>query len=52
MSDNSIIVELTAKTSRVNAFLSLLKPFGILESGRTGEFSSPLHMQTNDKPIY
>ena len=36
VSDNSVIVELTAKTTRVVAFLSLLKPFGILESARTG----------------
>lgn len=37
ISENSVIVELTAKTSRVEAFLSLLKPFGILESARTGK---------------
>jgi acetolactate synthase-1/3 small subunit len=37
VSENSVIVELTAKTNRVIAFLSLLKPFGILESARTGE---------------
>jgi acetolactate synthase small subunit len=36
VSEHSVIVELTAKTSRVEAFLSLLKPFGILESARTG----------------
>lgn len=38
VSDNSLIVELTAKTNRVVAFLNLLKPFGILESARTGEW--------------
>jgi acetolactate synthase-1/3 small subunit len=37
VSEHSVIVELTAKTNRVVAFLSLLKPFGILESARTGE---------------
>jgi acetolactate synthase-1/3 small subunit len=36
VSDNSVIVEMTAKTSRVEAFLSLVKPFGLLESARTG----------------
>ncbi|KAI6129414.1 small subunit of acetolactate synthase-domain-containing protein [Pisolithus croceorrhizus] len=41
ISDNSVIVELTAKTSRVNAFLSLVKPFGILESARTGLMAMP-----------
>ena len=37
VSENSVIVELSGKSSRMNAFLSLLKPFGILESARTGE---------------
>ena len=38
VSENSVIVEMSAKTSRVEAFLSLLKPFGILESARSGKF--------------
>ncbi|KAH7888304.1 small subunit of acetolactate synthase-domain-containing protein [Phlebopus sp. FC_14] len=41
VSDNSVIVELTAKTNRVIAFLSLLRPFGILESARTGLMAMP-----------
>lgn len=36
VSENSIIVEMTAKSTRVEAFLSLVKPFGILEAARTG----------------
>jgi acetolactate synthase-1/3 small subunit len=36
VSENSVIVEMTAKTARVEAFLSLVKPFGILEAARTG----------------
>ena len=36
VSEYSVIVELTAKTSRVEAFLSLVKSFGILEAARTG----------------
>lgn len=36
VSEHSVIVELTAKTSRVEAFLSLVKSFGILEAARTG----------------
>lgn len=39
VSENSVIVELSAKTSRIEAFLSLLKPFGLLESARTGKLS-------------
>uniref|UniRef100_A0A0W0EYP2 Conserved oligomeric Golgi complex subunit 5 n=2 Tax=Moniliophthora roreri TaxID=221103 RepID=A0A0W0EYP2_MONRR len=41
VSENSVIVELTAKTSRVEAFLSLVKPFGILEAARTGLMAMP-----------
>lgn len=37
VSEHSVIVELTAKTTRVEAFLSLVKPFGILEAARTGQ---------------
>jgi acetolactate synthase-1/3 small subunit len=36
VSENSVIVELAGKSSGMNAFLSLLKPFGILESAQTG----------------
>ncbi|KAF4567758.1 hypothetical protein EYR40_006765 [Pleurotus pulmonarius] len=41
VSEHSVIVELTAKTTRVEAFLSLLKPFGILEAARTGMMAMP-----------
>jgi acetolactate synthase-1/3 small subunit len=41
VAENSVIVELTAKSSRVEAFLSLLRPFGILEAARSGESSDP-----------
>lgn len=37
VSENSVIVEMSGKTSRVEAFLSLVKPFGVLESARTGQ---------------
>lgn len=40
VSENGVIVEMSGKTNRVEAFLSLLKPFGIIESARTGAFSS------------
>ncbi|EAU91358.2 acetolactate synthase [Coprinopsis cinerea okayama7 len=41
VSEHSVIVEYTAKTSRVEAFLNLLKPFGILEAARTGTMAMP-----------
>lgn len=37
MSTNSCIVEVSAKPARVDAFMKLLAPFGVLESARTGE---------------
>lgn len=42
VSEHSVIVEMTGKSSRVEAFLSLVKPFGVLESARTGELSMML----------
>ena len=36
VSEHSVIVELSGKTSRVEAYLNLLKPYGVLESARTG----------------
>ncbi|KAH8995303.1 acetolactate synthase [Lactarius hatsudake] len=41
MSDHSVIVEMTRKTTRVEAFLALVKPFGIIESARTGLMAMP-----------
>ncbi|KZT59519.1 acetolactate synthase [Calocera cornea HHB12733] len=41
VSENSVIVEMTGKASRVDAFLALLKPFGVLESARTGVMVMP-----------
>lgn len=36
VSENSVIVEMSGKTSRIEAFLKLLKPFGLIESARSG----------------
>ncbi|EJD03170.1 acetolactate synthase [Fomitiporia mediterranea MF3/22] len=41
VSENSVIVEMSGKTARVEAFLALLKPFGIIESARTGTMVMP-----------
>lgn len=40
VAENSVIVEMTAKSTRLDAFLSLLRPFGILEAARSGESCS------------
>jgi acetolactate synthase-1/3 small subunit len=40
VSENSIILEMSGKASRVEAFLSLVRPFGIIESACTGTFSA------------
>jgi acetolactate synthase-1/3 small subunit len=51
VSDNSVIVEMSGKTNRVEAFLSLVKPFGVLESARTGLMAmprTPIHRSSED----
>lgn len=37
ISNTNCVVELSAKPSRVDSFLKLIEPFGILESARTGK---------------
>ncbi|QLL32103.1 hypothetical protein HG536_0C02720 [Torulaspora globosa] len=41
ISDASCIVELSAKPSRVSAFLKLIEPFGVLECARSGMMALP-----------
>ena len=36
VSIDSVVVELTAKPDRIDSFVELLKPFGILEAARSG----------------
>lgn len=37
ISTNNCIVEVSAKSTRIDSFMKLIAPFGILESARTGE---------------
>ncbi|KAI5466880.1 small subunit of acetolactate synthase-domain-containing protein [Mariannaea sp. PMI_226] len=51
ISTNSCIVEVSAKQSRIDSFLKLVAPFGILEAARTGLMAlprSPLHENAED----
>ncbi|KAE8150085.1 small subunit of acetolactate synthase-domain-containing protein [Aspergillus avenaceus] len=51
ISNNNCIVELSAKPSRIDSFMKLIGPFGILESTRTGLMAlprSPLHEQVEE----
>ncbi|BEI93879.1 uncharacterized protein CcaverHIS019_0603380 [Cutaneotrichosporon cavernicola] len=41
VAEESAIVELTAKSSRVESFLGLVRPFGILEAARSGVMTLP-----------
>ncbi|KAG5297512.1 acetolactate synthase [Histoplasma ohiense] len=41
ISTNNCIVELSAKPNRIDSFLKLISPFGILESTRTGLMALP-----------
>ncbi|CDR37126.1 CYFA0S01e07624g1_1 [Cyberlindnera fabianii] len=41
ISERSCIVELSAKPSRISSFLTLMRPFGILEAARSGMMALP-----------
>ena len=43
ISTNNCIVEVSAKSTRIDSFMKLIAPFGILESARTGESYHILH---------
>ncbi|KAJ3254865.1 hypothetical protein HK103_006760 [Boothiomyces macroporosus] len=38
---DSVVLELTAKPSRIDAFVELLKPYGVLEAARSGTMAMP-----------
>lgn len=37
VSSDSVVIEMSAKPSRITSFMKLCKPFGILEASRTGK---------------
>ncbi|KAI9252873.1 small subunit of acetolactate synthase-domain-containing protein [Phascolomyces articulosus] len=41
VSSDSVVIEMSAKPSRITSFMKLCKPFGILESSRTGVMAMP-----------
>ncbi|ORY77237.1 small subunit of acetolactate synthase-domain-containing protein [Leucosporidium creatinivorum] len=41
LSNDAVIVEMTGKTARVDAFLKLVRPYGILEAARSGLMVMP-----------
>lgn len=43
ISSTSVIVEISAKSSRCDAFLKLVRPFGVLECARSGECPRSLY---------
>ncbi|KAI5481182.1 hypothetical protein MNV49_005617 [Pseudohyphozyma bogoriensis] len=59
VSNDAVIVEMTGKTARVDAFLKLVRPYGILEAARSGLMvmpRAPIHspwsgMEDDDAPI-
>ncbi|KPM34441.1 Acetolactate synthase small subunit, mitochondrial [Neonectria ditissima] len=54
ISTNSCIVEISAKQSRIDSFLKLVSPFGILESARTGLMAlprTPLHENVDESIV-
>ena len=51
ISTNNCIVELSAKPNRIDSFMKLISPYGILESARTGKQTSVL-VVWKDKPAH
>ncbi|ORX47058.1 acetolactate synthase [Hesseltinella vesiculosa] len=41
VSSDSVVVEMCAKPGRIDSFMKLVKPFGILEASRTGVMAMP-----------
>lgn len=50
VAEESCIIELTAKSSRVESFLGLIRHFGVLEAARSGESSAEKQESTGAGP--
>jgi acetolactate synthase-1/3 small subunit len=50
VAEESCIIELTAKSSRVESFLGLIRHFGVLEAARSGEWNVVLVERTWSAP--
>ena len=44
ISTNNCVVEVSAKPSRIDSFMKLIAPFGILESARTGKYNCSISL--------
>lgn len=55
ISDRNVIVELSAKPSRISSFIQLIQPFGVLEIARSGMMALPRtpldHAATEEEAI-
>ncbi|EQC52997.1 acetolactate synthase regulatory unit [Schizosaccharomyces japonicus yFS275] len=50
ISTDSAVIELSAKPSRIDNFLTLLRPFGVLEASRSGMMAMPRTPLSNSLP--
>ncbi|KAF9917413.1 hypothetical protein BX616_001082 [Lobosporangium transversale] len=56
VSSDCVVIELSAKPDRIDSFVKLVKPFGILEAARSGMMAMPRspiydrHSEENDQP--
>lgn len=52
VSSDSVILEMCAKPSRIDSFMKLCKPFGVLEASRTGKTLQSQRKDTETDPLF